>query len=1736
MSIRSLQRDTVLRTSQNKYGAGGDFTLDTTIAWPTIISTAAATANAVTWSSDGNYFYTLESDRIKQFTTPFVYGPIETSIFFNETLTGSVDNISTSRSIAVADDGSRMYVVRGDSIFQYNLSVPFQVSDFFLSGSYSLSFQNLGLPDGDIKTIRFSPDGRKMYMYCARESNLYQIELSSPWDITTALPLDNISPTRLNKIPYTLLFGNSGSSLYVSYTDASIDQFTLNPPYNVNGAQFKSNILFGPSSPYYSTGKFPQSVDLLYGMGFNSDGSSLYVAQGRTATMQINLDQPYELDTANIDLSKYKFHITGGVSGEYVPTGFDFSPDGSKYYQIGTINQRIAEFNLPEPFNPNTAVLANLFVLSNRDTAPHGLKWGNAGSSFYFYGDQRKGYFQHNCTIPYQANTGANVGFFRHFHAPDVGTVNQSSYTELNFTPDGNTLMVSHWTAGITVPVRLRTPWALNSILNGYSNLMLTNANGLDLDIPGEKLYMYYDANIHQYTFDIPGEVGSIRYNKHTTSFTTDVGRSVDSMHFSHDGANLYIGSKASNCITQWSVATPWDIGSISLVSNLNLNVVGANVVSPTALTFSEDGTKMYVGSDFRDRVYEFDLTGPWDITTASNTRSFLISARESIIGSVQFSPDGRNMYISGSGTNEVSQYRVPNAWILDNSVTNTENLTRIRVTPTQTLTQGALFSRNGKRLYFYNRSGQGVRMFHATNAWSVINCDYGYFTDTGSRRYYDSEWSSTGNTLYFTQGAYLDQYRVGSSYNVDTIDFGNLVQRIHTNSLSLTTRHIEMANNYLFMHDDYTTFQERIHRYQFKENSTGSDYDLDSIDFFVKPLPLKQGEPGLQGVQISPDSSNIFLLGPGAIYPYSLSTSGDIGTLSNSQSQPIYTYSAINNAGRGMRFSEDGTKIFLLGSQASRRSLIEIDLPTPYNLTGATHAFGSNALLHSNLFSSLNGVWGFDIGNQYAYITGYDTKSIYRYALPVPNSIIGATYLNYPESNILDLSFIETGTPGNINANLKCVGFEISYTGDKFFYYPGFNSSNNRTNVQILEFNLPVDYTIGSLNDINYLGANVPVFRANLDKFNVLEGRDFRMARRGGRYLILDRNKFIHVEQAPTSQLFFNKTEFADPGQIPELYDLQYVVLAGGGGGGTHLPGPAEDPNNGGGGGGGGGGFLEGNARISASLENIIITVGAGGAMGTPGGNSALIGNVIIAYGGGAGGTGFSPSTGVGRPGGSGGGKRGYRRWAGGANVIGQGFIGGGHFPGPTSTDGGIEPSGGGGGGGAGQNGTTNPSAFPTAQSGTGGIGRSPSLNIVPNLYGQLHTDSKVYFAGGGGGGAGPAVNGANPGGLGGGGRGAKGAGNPNPANNPQMFGSRAGNIHTGGGGGGGQEPWGPIAFSLSGNSGGSGLVVVSYPAQNGLLYEGGNVLVNYANGSASIRHIFTTSSILSKSTQTIQTKVVDYLIVAGGGAGGNYAIGNPPARGVGPYGGSGGGAGGFRESNIMLFAGANVVIPIIVGAGGTASPSAPTSGNPSSINNEHIVNGGGFGGGGNGGAGLTGGSPGGSGGGSLSSAPALPGGTGNIGGYFPWEGSPGQIGVDSAPGGGGGGGGASGISYDAPQRRQGVGGRNSTMTGSNVQYAGGGGGGSYGPVAGAVGRFGGGNGGTSAAGNAGNVNTGGGGGGGGSSSPTSGGLGGAGGSGIVVIRYEGNALYTGGDVVETNNGYTVHVFYSSNNLVGIA
>lgn len=237
--------------------------------------------------------------------------------------------------------------------------------------------------------------------------------------------------------------------------------------------------------------------------------------------------------------------------------------------------------------------------------------------------------------------------------------------TGLFFSPDGTKMFVVGIGNDTVFRYDLSTAWDI-STASYASNSQSVNAQdgnpmGLFFSPDGLKMYVVGDTNntVYQYTLTIPWNLATASYASLSFSVgSQDTG--PNGVAFSADGTKMYIAGFANVRVYQYSLSSAWDVSTASY-GGINKNV-GPEITSAlTDVFFSPDGTRMFVIGNNSDSTARYDLTIPWDISTAAyHSTSRSVFPEDNDPQAIFFNPEGTKMYVLGNQNNSVYQYTVP--------------------------------------------------------------------------------------------------------------------------------------------------------------------------------------------------------------------------------------------------------------------------------------------------------------------------------------------------------------------------------------------------------------------------------------------------------------------------------------------------------------------------------------------------------------------------------------------------------------------------------------------------------------------------------------------------------------------------------------------------------------------------------------------------------------------------------------------------------------------------------------------------------------------------------------------------------------------------------------------------------------------------------------------------------------------------------------------------------------------
>ena len=237
---------------------------------------------------------------------------------------------TTPTDITFNTDGTKMYVLgnESDSVYQYSLSTGFDIS----TASYdSVSFSVAG-QETSPNDITFNTDGTKMYMVGGGAETVFQYNLSTGFNLSTASYSGvNLSVSGQTAGPSGITFNNNGTKMYIlSFTTDSVFQYSLSTGFNLSTASYDS-VSFSVVSQETS----PRSLV------FNTDGTKMYiVGTGSDTILQYTLSTAFDLSTASYDSVSLSI-----ASRDTLPTGLTFNNDDTKMYLVGFSSDNVYQYS-----------------------------------------------------------------------------------------------------------------------------------------------------------------------------------------------------------------------------------------------------------------------------------------------------------------------------------------------------------------------------------------------------------------------------------------------------------------------------------------------------------------------------------------------------------------------------------------------------------------------------------------------------------------------------------------------------------------------------------------------------------------------------------------------------------------------------------------------------------------------------------------------------------------------------------------------------------------------------------------------------------------------------------------------------------------------------------------------------------------------------------------------------------------------------------------------------------------------------------------------------------------------------------------------------------------------------------------------------------------------------------------------------------------------------------------------
>lgn len=770
-------------------------------------------------------------------------------------------------NLAFNSAGTKLLVTEGNSkrIYQYTLATPWSIS--------TAVYDNINYYFGDRITAGFStpyvsPDGLTLYLAGATFGLVLRYALSSPWDITTVTYVATSTSTS-SSFRFTGMSRDGTKLFYVDVVNAHIFQLSLKYPWDVPSAAYENK-------KYNFSGTPLAGLSTYHASAFNPTGTSLYIRSRITGVVhQLSLAIPWDISTASYTSSKL-LQPTNGSEGLW------FKSDGTKLYFIDTSltldKDKIHQYGMATPWDITTATLevkVGPFISPlATDSGANGLAFSEDGTKLYVQYNNTQ---QYNLSVPWDLST-AIAG-----PSMDIGPSPSISSTWQPFlSPIGNHLFECS-AAGISKH-NLPVPWDTSSATMGENSPLIlapfgggnTTTYSIQFNPDGTRcfssgVYSSIGTNsrlgaIAQHELTIPWDVTSLNLE---TPEVVVLNTYVGGFRFSSDGTQLYVCSSGMNKpIVQYTLATPWDVSSRSFI-----DVGGPAGTVVKSVVFNSTGTSAYaLTSDYTIR--QLTLSVPWSISNSTQVGNYTIPpALTSFISDIHLSPDGTKLFAFNGPGNKVNQFTLSTPWDITTTTYDSVDLA------ISGFGQGGLyFSPTGTQLALvsYNKLGTATL---------------------------PTAWNLSGGT-------------VTSTLNPST------------QATAIKEATLSRDGTKLFVARDNT---KRIYQYTLTTPDVSSAIPTKTFFYCGTQLTV-----GIASIAFNDTGTKLYVQGTTnkVVYQYVLSVPWDVTTAT--YSSVSFTASS-SYATWDLKFSPDGTRMYILTSVISNAVVQQYTLSTPWDISSAT-------------------------------------------------------------------------------------------------------------------------------------------------------------------------------------------------------------------------------------------------------------------------------------------------------------------------------------------------------------------------------------------------------------------------------------------------------------------------------------------------------------------------------------------------------------------------------------------------------------------------------------------------------------------------------------------------------------------------------------------------------------------------------------------------------------------------------
>lgn len=704
------------------------------------------------------------------------------SMVYNNNVSPTSSAFNGLRNVVFNPTGTIALVMTSGNIQRWNLSTAFDLSTMTEAAG-----DNFG---GQLNTTQYglavSSDGTKLFVGDHGTDAIKQFTLSTPWSPSTESyngyyylnsggnwnsfsGADGV-PSTTNFNPFSFQFNSDGTKMITIMWDNnpyhSVVEFALSTGWDMSTMSYTSFANFdGNIDPEAIVISADGLKIMMHGSNLGNAGTEVY-ALGSAFSVG-NSGNSLTKTSGTIDLSS----LTGNTNSINYG-GLQMSHDGkrmwaiyagdNKFYEItgGTTSVHPYSTYSPALTNSSSGQINSSSWLDINSMAADETK--NAGDIFY--------------AVSTDNRTSWGVA-----KASDgVRKIAKNNSGTWQYNNNG----------GTSVPSLTGTTYA-----NKSKDVSAEGTSALDLFIKpdGTKLYVCQSASsgvrgIFQYTLSTAYDISTASYDNKTFSLvsamSTNSNNPLSSLTINSNGSKFYCGSYSTNGgIMEFTMSTPWDIstGSYNNVLKSPADAYGTEIIS-----IGKNDTRFYVGSRQDDKLREYALSTPGDLSTLDVTsNAYLAEIRfdqapssEGSTTGVTFNNTGTKLYFAGYNTDAIHQYSLSTPW--DLSTINKDGIS-VSISSQTTVPEAFFYSHNGAT--FYAIGANDVIYQYTAGTESEYGTSETWVNGTNNNEHATLQQALTSQAFNRMNKAQLDSVADGYHFSQDSADTLDLMIALYADS-----------------------------------------------------------------------------------------------------------------------------------------------------------------------------------------------------------------------------------------------------------------------------------------------------------------------------------------------------------------------------------------------------------------------------------------------------------------------------------------------------------------------------------------------------------------------------------------------------------------------------------------------------------------------------------------------------------------------------------------------------------------------------------------------------------------------------------------------------------------------------------------------------------------------------------------------------------------------------------------